>query len=113
MKMAIKALGDVFGAVGDAEHGEFGEFVEETADEAQELFAFGRLEVEAGFVEEEQFRRRDEGTHDEDETDESRGECAQGVMEAFVEPEGREQTMGELTLRMGGGEARTLFVKNA
>jgi hypothetical protein len=53
MKMAINALGDVFGAVGDAEHGELGEFVEETTDEAQELFAFGRLEVEAGFVEEE------------------------------------------------------------
>ena len=34
-------------------------------------------------------------------------------MEAFVEPEGREETMGELTLRMGGGEARTLFVEDA
>jgi hypothetical protein len=34
MKMAIKTLGDVFGAVGNAEYGEVGEFVEETADEA-------------------------------------------------------------------------------
>ena len=111
--MAIKSLGDVFGAVGDAEHGEFGEFVKESADETQELFAFGRLEIEAGFVEEEQFWCRDEGAHDEHEANESRGECAQGVMEAFIEPAGREETMGELALRMGGGEARTLFVEDA